>query len=137
MSRVLKIGALTANLEQVQDFVGQIMKEAGCRDDIFMNVQLAVEEIFVNIASYGYPGREGSAEIEVQITGEPKSICIVFTDDGVPFDPLKKEDPDITLSAEERQIGGLGIYLVKEMMDEVKYSYTDGRNVLTVVKCLE
>ncbi len=137
MSRVLKIAALAANLGEVQEFIGQMLKEAGCREDIYLNVELAVEEVFVNIASYAYPGREGTVEIEAQITDEPAGIRIVFSDDGIPFDPLKKEDPDITLSAEERQIGGLGIYLVKEMMDEVHYRYEDGRNVLTVIKYLE
>lgn len=96
-------------------------------------LQLVVEEIVVNIVSYAYPvGKDGEVTIDVNKT--PTAIEISFSDRGVPFNPLEKEDPDTTLSAEERPIGGLGIFLVKQMMDSVSYRYEDGRNILTTTK---
>ena len=98
---------------------------------------VAVEELFVNIAHYAYSPGTGSATIGVEILKDPAAIAITFTDRGKPFDPLAKEDPDITLSAEERQIGGLGIYMVKKSMDEVVYEYKDGQNILRIKKNLD
>lgn len=96
-------------------------------------LQLVVEEIVVNIVSYAYPvGKDGEVTIDVNKT--PTAIEISFSDRGVPFNPLEKEDPDTTLSAEERPIGGLGIFLVKQMMDSVSYRYEDGHNILTTTK---
>lgn len=96
-------------------------------------LQLVVEEIVVNIVSYAYPvGKDGEVTIDVNKT--PTAIEISFSDRGVPFNPLEREDPDTTLSAEERPIGGLGIFLVKQMMDSVSYRYEDGHNILTTTK---
>ena len=95
-----------------------------------------MEELFVNVASYAYPSGSGSVTIDMEITEEPAAAVITFTDSGIPFNPLKKDDPDIALSAEERQIGGLGIYMVKKSMDDIAYAYRDGRNVLRIVKYL-
>ena len=99
-----------------------------------MQVQIAVEEIFVNLAHYAYGSEQGTATIRVEVGGDPLQVIITFIDQGVPYDPLKKEDPDISLSAEERQIGGLGIFMVKKSMDDVKYEYKDGKNILTISK---
>ena len=101
-----------------------------------MQVDVAVEELFVNIAHYAYAPDTGSATIRVAPRQDPKGVAITFVDRGVPYDPLAKEDPDVTLSAEERQIGGLGIYMVKKSMDDMQYEYRDGQNVLTIVKNL-
>ena len=84
-----------------------------------------------------YPDSEGDAVIETEVTTDPPAIAITFRDSGEPYDPLAKEDPDITLSAEKRRIGGLGIFLVKKLMDEVAYKYEDGQNVLTIIKLLD
>lgn len=96
-------------------------------------LQLVTEEIVVNIVNYAYPvGADGEVTIEVKDT--PTDIELSFSDCGMPFNPLEKEDPDTTLSAEERPIGGLGIFLVKQMMDSVAYRYEDGHNILTISK---
>lgn len=97
---------------------------------------MAVEEIFVNIAHYAYEKDEGTATIRVEVEGEPVQIAVTFSDGGIPYDPLSRDAPDITLSAEERGIGGLGIYLVKKSMDDVIYEYRDGKNVLTIKKTI-
>ena len=98
-----------------------------------MQIDIAVEEIFVNIASYAYESGDGKAVISVSTTDD-NAVHITFTDMGIPYDPLAKEDPDITLSASERQIGGLGIFMTKKIMDEVKYEHRDGCNILKLVK---
>ncbi len=101
-----------------------------------MQVQVAVEEIFVNIARYAYDSDDETVTIRVEVGGTPTQAIITFIDHGIPYDPLKKEDPNITLSANERQIGGLGIFMVKKTMDDVKYEYSNGKNILTIFKKL-
>lgn len=97
-----------------------------------MQMLIASEELFVNVAHYAYPDKKG--DILVGVYTDENEVKIRFTDSGLPFDPLAKEDPDVTLSAEERNIGGLGIYMVKKTMDDVSYEYKDGKNILTIVK---
>ena len=130
--QVLKVDALTENLDEVMDFVGGILDEQGCPMKTKMQFDLAVEEIFVNIANYAYGDSVGKAEIEAEVNDG--TVTLTFIDSGMPFNPLTKKDPDITLSAEKRAIGGLGIFLVKKYMDDVSYDYADGKNMLTVTK---
>ena len=99
-----------------------------------MQIDVAVEEIFVNIASYAYAPGVGEAGIGIEIGGEPRCARIRFSDSGVPYDPLQRADPDITLPAEEREVGGLGIYMVKKTMDTVSYEHRDGQNLLAMEK---
>ena len=99
-------------------------------------IDMAVEEIFVNIAHYAYAAGGGTAEITARTEGDPVEAVIEFRDAGVPYDPLSRPDPDVTLSAEDRRIGGLGIYMVKKSMDEVRYRNEAGRNILTIRKRL-
>ena len=99
---------------------------------------MALEEIFINIAHYAYhPGQAGTATIRCCVGGDPLQVTIQFLDNGKPFNPLAKEDTDITLSAEERGIGGLGILMVKKSMDAVDYAYENGSNVLTIKKSIQ
>ena len=105
-----------------------------CPPDQQIQIQIAVEELFVNIAHYAYNPEVGPATVRVDVEDDPISVVITFIDNGVPYDPLAKDDPDITLSAQERDIGGLGIYMVKMSMDDVSYEYKDGRNILTIKK---
>ena len=130
----LEIEAIAENLSEVLAFVDEQLEAADCPMKIQMQIDIAVEEIFVNIAHYAYKPGTGKAVVRVETLPDPPSVDITFIDNGIPYDPLAKEDPDITLSAEERPIGGLGIYLVKTTMDSVAYEHKDGQNVLTIEK---
>ena len=133
----ITIAATLDNLDTVLAFVDQQMEEAGCAMKLMAQVDMAVEEIFVNIAHYAYPpDQTGWALIRCQVEQDPLRIQVQFVDGGVPFNPLAKKDADITLSAEERNIGGLGILMVKRSMDAVDYVYSDGKNILTLTKRL-
>lgn len=132
--QTLTVDATDENLHAVLAFVDGILEENGATMKTQMQVDLAVEEIFVNIAHYAYGDSTGKATIAVSCqNGE---MTIVLQDSGTPYNPLAKEDPDVTLSAEERKIGGLGVYLTKKNMDAVSYEYRDGLNVLTMKKQL-
>lgn len=133
----LEIEAATENLDKVLGYVGAHLEEAGCPMKTRMQFDLAVEEIFVNIASYAYAPNTGKATVKVDVSDDPKTVRVTFTDRGVPYDPLKRDDPDVTLPASERKIGGLGIYLTKKVMDEVRYEYKNGQNVLVIGKRIE
>ena len=131
----LIVPALQENLERVQEFVGGVAGE-DCPMKARMQLDLAVEEIFINIASYAYAPGVGSARVRVRKAEDPAAVTVVFIDRGVPYNPLAKEDPDVSVLAEERKIGGLGIFLTKQVMDELRYEYRDGKNMLTMVKNL-
>lgn len=126
--------ALLTELNNVTAFVESELEKADCPVKTQMTVSVCVEEVFVNIARYAYPDKTGTAEVRVDVNSEEKSVVIIFMDDGIPFDPLEKSEPDISLPAEQRQIGGLGIFMVKKMSDELSYKYADGWNVLTMKK---
>ena len=130
----LTVNAQTSELSKVLAFADTILEETGCSAKVKMQIDIAIEEIFVNIARYAYPSGDGKAVIEIESDKAEKSVRITFEDQGIPYDPLKNEDPDITLPAEERPIGGLGIFMVKNIMDEVSYENSDGKNRLTIKK---
>ena len=129
----LDIKARAENLEEVIQFVDQELEIADCPIKAQMQIEIAVEEIFINIANYAYNPDTGSAVIRIEVTDDPVSVKLVFIDNGVPYDPLAKEDPDVTLSADKRDIGGLGVFLAKQVMDEIDYERTDGQNILTLI----
>ena len=134
---VLHISANRDCLGQVLSFIDEALEAADCPMKAQMQIDLAVEELFVNIADYAYTSGKGDAEIGIEIYGEPKTVEIVFSDRGIPYDPVKKVDPDTSLPAEERQIGGLGIFLAKKSMDDIFYTRSDGKNILTIRKILK
>ena len=124
-------------LEPVQRFVEEQIERYDCSARVRFQLDVAVEEIFINIAKYAYrPGQAGQAAVRCCVGGDPLQVTIQFQDQGVPFNPLAKEDADITLTAQERQIGGLGILMVKKSMDAVDYAYEDGKNILTIKKSI-
>ena len=131
----LTINARTEELDAVLQFVDVQLEAMDCPPKVQMQIDLAVEEIFVNIANYAY--RPGTGTATIRVDAEGSSVSITFIDSGIPYDPLKKDDPDISLPAEQRQIGGLGILLVKKTMDDVRYDYVNACNVLTIVKVIE
>ena len=132
----LTIEATTENIDAVTDFVNSQLEELDCSLKIQSQVDIAIDELFGNIAHYAYNPETGYATVQVEVTEEPLTVVITFIDDGVPYDPLAKDEPDTSLSAEERQIGGLGIYMVKKTMDDISYEYKDGRNILKIRKNL-
>ena len=132
----LTVDALVSNLDQVLACVDGQLETMDCSMKAQMQIDVAVEEIYVNIANYAYAPETGKAYISVRPDPENASVTIEFRDNGIPFDPLAKADPDVTLSAEERKIGGLGIYMVKKSMDAMDYSRKDGQNILTITKKL-
>ncbi|MBR0141124.1 MAG: ATP-binding protein [Ruminococcus sp.] len=132
----LNIEASVDNLGKVIGFIEEKLETTECKPKTQMQIETAVEELFVNIARYAYAPNTGNATVRVEVIPEPLSVVITFIDNGVPYDPLAKEDPDITLPAEERGIGGLGIYMVKKLTDNITYEYKDGKNILSIVKNL-
>ena len=134
--RELKLDAVTDNLPQVMSFVDEALEAADCPMKAQMQIDIAVEEIYVNVSSYAYAPGVGPVTVRIDIADAPRRAIIVFEDQGVPYDPLAKEDPDVTLSADERQVGGLGIFMAKKSMDEMSYAYENRRNILTLTKYL-
>ena len=132
----MDIEAVNDNLAQVLEFVERHLEGATCSPRSKMQIALAVEEIFINIASYAYTPGKGHATVRVEVSEEPVVVTITFVDNGKPYDPVAREDPDVTLSSDDRPIGGLGIFLAKKTMDDVSYEYKDGQNILRLKKNL-
>ena len=130
----LTIDATVENLENVTEFISSALEEKDCSIKIIMQMELVIEEIFVNVASYAYRPNVGKVTICREFEDAPRSIKITFIDGGTDFNPLEKEDPDINAELEERDIGGLGIFLVKKNVDEISYERKDGNNILSIKK---
>ena len=131
------VEATIESIPRVTAFVDEQLEQLECPMKTQMQVDVAIDELFSNIAHYAYNPEIGSATVRVEVMEDPLAVVITFIDNGVPYDPLAKEDPDITLSVEERGIGGLGIYMVKKTMDDVSYEYKDGQNILRIKKNIE
>ena len=123
-----------SSIDAVTDFVNEQLEIAQCPMKAQIQLDVAIDEIFSNIAHYAYENSVGDAAVGVEITDNPDTVVITFEDSGIPYNPLAKPDPDVTLSAEEREIGGLGIFMVKKSMDDLKYEYRDGKNIFTIIK---
>ena len=132
----LTIAATVENIETVTNFVNEQLEALDCPIKAQMQIDIAIDELFGNIAHYAYNPEIGKATVRVEVIEDPLAVTITFIDNGVPYDPLAKADPDTTLSAEERDIGGLGIYMVKKSMDDITYEYKDGQNILKIKKKL-
>ena len=128
----IKLSAVDDNLEKTLDFIRECLKGSGCTEKFVRQVELYVEEIFVNIAHYAYAPDTGDVEISAEVLND--KIRVVFTDEGKRYNPLEKSDPDISLSADEREIGGLGIFMTKKLTDKIEYEYKDGKNILITEK---
>ena len=133
----LNIAATVENIETVTDFVNEQLEAYDCPMKAQMQIDIAIDELFGNIAHYAYNPEIGKATVRVEVIEDPLAVVITFIDKGVPYDPLAKADPNTTLSAEEREIGGLGIFMVKKTMDEITYEYKDGQNILAIKKTLK
>lgn len=130
----LTINATVENITQVTAFVDEELEALGCPLKAQMQIDIAIDELFGNIAHYAYNPEVGPATVRVEVVENPLSVVVTFIDKGIPYDPLAREDPDVDLSLEDRQIGGLGIYMVKKSMDEISYEYKDGQNILRIKK---
>jgi len=132
----LVIDAKRENLPAVLALVDEQLEAVECPMLTQTSIDVAVEEVFINIASYAYDTEIGTATVQVTVLQDPLSVEITFIDNGTQYDPLAKEDPDITLPKQKRKKGGLGIFMVKKTMDDVVYEYKDGKNILTIKKKL-
>ena len=130
----LTVEAKVENIDAVTDFVNATLEEYSCSIKAQTQIDIAIDELFGNIARYAYHPEVGQATVQVEMEENTPVVTVTFRDQGMPYNPLNSQDPDVTLSAEEREIGGLGIYLVKKSMDEVLYEYQDGQNILRVRK---
>ena len=130
----MNFSADLSELNSVLVYIRERLESVSCTERAVMEIQIAAEEVFVNIARYAYGTGDGKVSVDAQVTSE--TAVITFSDGGTPFDPLKKADPDITLPVSERAVGGLGIFMAKKLMDNISYEYRDGQNVLTMKKIL-
>jgi len=130
----LTIAATVENIAVVTAFVDEQLEALDCPIKAQMQIDIAIDELFGNIAHYAYNPDVGEAIVRVEVLEEPLSVVITFIDGGVPYDPLAAADPDTTLSAEERATGGLGVFMVKKSMDEITYRYEGGKNILSIRK---
>ena len=121
----------------LQQWLVSIAAELDMQERIRKQLMICCDEIFTNIASYAYPDGNGSVEITIEFVAETQSLRIIFSDSGTAFNPLEISEPDTSSALSERKIGGLGMFMVKKMMDSVEYCRQDGKNILTLTKCLE
>ena len=131
----MTVAARLENIEVVTAFIDAFLEDADCPVKTQMQIDVAVDEVMSNIAHYAYPDGEGM--VTVSIEEKENTVQIFFWDSGIPYDPLTAKAPDLSLSAEDRPIGGLGIHMVKKMMDAVSYRYENGQNMLTLQKMLQ
>lgn len=133
----LTVDAKTENIAGVTAFVNEQIVGFGCSVRTQIHIDIAVDELFSNIVKYAYGAETGTVTVRTEVKARPLSLMITFIDRGVPYDPLKSKAPDTTLSANDREVGGLGIYMVKKNMDSMAYEYKDGQNILTITKKLQ
>lgn len=134
LEKKLTLDAEEDNLHTAISFTNDRLDNIGCSDSVKSQIDIAVEEIFVNIAKYAYGDGKGKATIKISFDEDTKTVTLIFEDNGSPYNPLEKPDPDVTLSAEEREIGGLGIFMVKNFADSMEYSYKNETNILKITK---
>ena len=132
----LTVDAVVGNIETITEFVNAELELLGCPLKVQIQIDVAIDELFGNSAHYAYGHIKGKATVRIAFDEAERTVTLTFIDSGTPFDPLKKADPDTTLSAKERRIGGLGIFLVKKTMDHMEYRYQDGHNILSIMKKL-
>ncbi len=132
--REMTVDATVENIPAVTDFVNRKLEELQCPPKSQMQIDIAIDELFGNISNYAYKPDIGPATVRVEVEKHPVAVTITFIDGGRQFDPLSTDEPDVTLPASERRIGGLGLYLVRKTMDEITYEYRNGKNILKIRK---
>ena len=130
----LTVIAILENYDQVAEFVEGELEKREVPMEAEAQIDIALDEIYTNVAKYAYAGDPGEVTVRLDFTEDITEVKMTISDAGIPYDPLKRPDPDVSLEAEARQIGGLGIYMVKKLMDEVSYEYSGGMNILRMRK---
>lgn len=130
----LTLEAIIENIAAVTEFVNEELEALDCSLKIQLQIDIVIDELFSNIARYAYDPDTGPATVRVEVEEEPLAVIITFIDNGKPFDPLSTKEPDISLAVKDRDIGGLGVFLVKKTMDDISYEYKDGQNILRIRK---
>lgn len=130
----LKVAATKENLEVVTAFLDRLLDESDCPLKTRLQIDLALEEMYINIANYAYAPKTGDMELQAGLSEDGTEVILILKDQGIPYDPLAKADPDVSLPADKRKIGGLGIFLVKKTMDSMSYVRQDGFNIVTMKK---
>ena len=131
MMKKLTVEANIDNFDRVLDFVNAELELHGFPPELIPDVDVAVEEVFINISTYAYHPRSGDVTLHISVGEE---ATIIFVDEGIPFNPLEVAPPDLDKPLMDREIGGLGILFVRQIMDDVAYSYSGGENILTMKK---
>jgi anti-sigma regulatory factor (Ser/Thr protein kinase) len=137
MFKEITLDATVVNITVITKYIDDILESIGCTLDTQYIIDIVVDELFGNIAKYAYVDDTGIVTVRFDYNKKSNLVTITFIDSGIPFNPLLKETPDLELSTEEREIGGLGIYMVKKCVDDIEYEYKDGKNILTVKKFLD
>ena len=130
----LTVEATIENIAAVTEFVDGELEAVDCPMKAEIQINVAIDELFSNIAQYAYNPKTGPATVRVEVEEDPLAVLITFIDNGKPYDPLSTAEPDVTLATEDRKEGGLGIFLVRKTMDDVSYEYKDGQNILRIRK---
>jgi len=136
ISKKINVLANAKNWQKLYIEIKKFMSTISLRKKDISDVLLSSEEIFVNISNYAYPSKEGYVFINIKYSPQNNFVSILFEDSGTPFDPIKKANPNIKAPLKDRKIGGLGIYMVKRLMDNIEYQYKNGKNILLITKKL-
>ena len=134
--RSITVPATDEDPNPIVEFVEEELEKYDCSPKELYQIEVAIEEILVNIVSYAGLADEDGVEVRCEVLDDPLRVIVQFLDGGIPFDPLANEDPDISPEAIMEREGGLGIFMVKKMMDNVSYVYENGKNTLTILKNL-
>ena len=132
----ITVPATDKDTDPIVEFVEEELSQHDCPPRAMYQIEVAIEEILVNIVSYAGLSEADGVEVRCEVMEDPLRVVVQFLDGGIPFDPLGKGDPDISPDALMDREGGLGIFMVKKMMDDVSYAYEDGKNTLTILKNL-
>jgi anti-sigma regulatory factor (Ser/Thr protein kinase) len=136
-TQTITLTAVPENFAAAQEHVRSFLDSASCSMRTLFELDMVVEEVFINVASYAYPGSTGSVSLDLALDKEQNFLYLTFRDSGIPYDPLRKQSPDLSAPAEKRPIGGLGIFLVQKYSDSLSYEYAEGENRLTIGKKLD
>lgn len=135
-TQTITLTAVPENFAAAQEHVRSFLDSASCSMRTLFELDMVVEEVFINVASYAYPDSTGMVSLDLTLDEEQNFLCLTFRDSGIPYDPLRKQSPDLSAPAEKRPIGGLGIFLVQKYSDSLSYEYAEGENRLTIGKKL-